>query len=150
MSASRIVANTLEFPYQRSLGPVIGAFFDGLASERILGVRTRAGKVIVPPLEYDPDTGEATEQELVEVGPEGTVTAWTWVAEPGDRHPLQTPFAFALITLDGADTALTHVVDAGGNPTAVRTGLRVRPRWRKERAGRIDDIEAFQPTEAAS
>jgi uncharacterized OB-fold protein len=27
----------------------------------------------------------------------------------------------------------------------MRTGMRVTPRWREERVGRIDDIEAFVP-----
>lgn len=141
-----MVTSTLEFPYQRSFGPVIGAFMEGLANERVLGARTTRGRVIVPPLEYDPDTGEATEGPLVEVGPEGAVTAWTWVPQPLDIHPLQRPFAFALIALEGADTALTHVVDTEGDPARMRTGMRVRPRWRTERAGRIDDIEAFEPS----
>jgi hypothetical protein len=141
-----MVTNTLEFPYQRSLGPVIGAFMDGLADRRLLGARTNTARVIVPPLEYDPDSGDATEAELVDVGPEGVVTTWTWVPEPLDTHPLPGPFAFALITLDGADTGLTHVVDTGGDSARMRTGMRVRPRWRPERAGRIDDIEAFEPS----
>jgi uncharacterized protein len=147
VSQEHLVTNTLEFPYQRSLGPVIGAFMDGLADRRLLGARTQTGRVIVPPLEYDPDTGGATEAELVEVGPDGVVTTWTWVPEPLDTHPLPGPFAFALVALDGADTGLTHVVDTGGDPARMQTGMRVRPRWRSERAGRIDDIEAFEPSD---
>jgi len=30
----------------------------------------------------------------------------------------------------------------------MRTGMRVIPRWREERVGRIDDIEAFVPESA--
>lgn len=149
--AERIVTNTLEFPYQRSLGPVIGAFFAGLRDGRITGVRTKSGQVLVPPLEYDPNTGEAVEPTPVEVGPEGTISSWTWVAEPTEHHPLDRPFAFALIRLDGADTDLTHVVDASG-PEGIATGARVRPRWRPEdeRHARIDAIEAFEIIEEAS
>ncbi len=66
----RIVESTLEFPYSRTLGPVVGAFLAGLKEHRILGIRTGAGKVLVPPLEYDPNTGDALD-ELVEVGPQG-------------------------------------------------------------------------------
>ena len=86
----RIVESTLEFPYSRSLGPVVGAFLAGLKEHRILGIRTRDGKVLVPPLEYDPNTGDALD-ELVEVGPEGTVGSWTWVDEPTPKHPLDQP-----------------------------------------------------------
>lgn len=138
------VTSTLEFPYRRSLGSIGGAFSIGLKERRILGSRTAQGRVLVPPLEADPDTGDAVEPDLVEVGPGGEVTNWTWVSEPTRRHPLQHPFAFALIRLDGADTTLLHAVDAG-SPDAVHAGLRVEPRWAAEATGVITDIEAFVP-----
>ena len=59
----------LEYTYRRSVGPVLGRFFAGLRERRIEGVRTRAGRVLVPPAEYDPETGEATSDEFVPVGP---------------------------------------------------------------------------------
>ena len=64
-------------------------------------------------------------------------------ALPGHRHPVQVPFAFALIQVDGADTSMVHVVLAD-SPAAVSTGMRVAPRWRAERTGRIDDIEGWE------
>jgi uncharacterized OB-fold protein len=137
------VTSTLEFPYRRSLGAVIGAFMTALADHRILGVRTPAGEVLVPPLEYDPRTGAGL-SELVDVGPGGEVTSWAWVSAPTGRHPLPHPFAFALVRLDGASTSLVHAVDAG-TAAAMRTGMRVEPRWRAEPEGRITDIEAFVP-----
>ncbi len=100
----------LEYPYLRSVGPVIGAFLTGLRDGTILGVRGAGGTVIVPPTEYDPITGEDT-GELVEVGPAGVVETWAWVSHPLPKHPLTTPFAWALIRLDGAGTAMLHVVD---------------------------------------
>jgi uncharacterized OB-fold protein len=99
--------------------------------------------VLVPPLEYDPVTGEAL-HEFVEVGPGGVVTTWAWVVTPRAKHPLDRPFAWALVRPDGADTAFLHAVDAG-DPARMRTGLRVRPRWRAERVGSIRDIECFEP-----
>lgn len=137
---------TIRFPYKRSLGPVIGAFMTGLASQRLLGIRNGA-QVMCPPLEWDPRTGtELQHDALVEVGPAGTVVSWTWVPKPSAQHPLDRPFALALIRLDGADTCLTHAVDAG-SLDAMSTGMRVAPRWRPERVGHITDIEAFVPGE---
>jgi uncharacterized OB-fold protein len=136
---------TLELPYRRSVGPVVGAFLTGLRDGRILGSRTRAGRVRVPPLEYDPDTGDEA-RDLVEVGQSGVVQHAAWIAEPLRNHPLDRPFAWALIGLDGADTALLHVVDAG-DESRMRTGMRVTPRWREERVGDIHDVEAFVPEE---
>jgi uncharacterized OB-fold protein len=142
------VTSTLEFPYRRSLGTVIGGFVTGLKAHRILGIRNQKGDVLVPPSEYDPTTGESLDGELVEVGPGGEVTSWTWVPEPSSRHPLSHPFAFALIKLDGASTSLVHAVDVG-DIGAMRTGMRVEPRWREEPQGIITDIEAFVPEGAA-
>ena len=137
---------TLEFPYRRSLGPVISAFFTAMRDSQIVGVKTAGGKVLVPPLEYDPESGEATTGEFVEVGPSGTVTGFAWVDEPMRQHPLQQPFAWALVQLDGADTSMLHALDAGSKD-ALSTGMRVRPRWRDERKGHITDIECFEPEE---
>jgi uncharacterized OB-fold protein len=143
MTQPRIVESTLEFPYSRTLGPVVGAFLAGLKEHRILGIKTRAGKVLVPPLEYDPNNGDALD-EMVEVGPEATVGAWTWVDEPTPKHPLDHPFAMALVTPDGADTAMVHAVDAG-SIDKMSTGMRVRPRWRAEAHNMIDDLACWEP-----
>ena len=140
---SRVTKSTLEFPYSRTLGPIVGAFFAGLREHRILGVRTADGGVLIPPLEYDPNTG-AELSELVEVGPEGTVESWTWVAEPTSKHPLDRPFAFALVKPDGASTAMVHAVDAG-SAERMQSGMRVRPRWRDEPHNMIDDLACWEP-----
>ncbi|RSS40416.1 DNA-binding protein, partial [Streptomyces sp. WAC07061] len=60
--------------------------------------------------------------------------------------PLGTPFAWVLVRLDGADTAILHALDAPG-PDAVSTGMRVRVRWAAERTGAITDIACFEPCE---
>jgi uncharacterized OB-fold protein len=144
MTEPHRVSTTLEFPYRRSLGPVIGAFMTALAEQRILGARTASGAVLVPPLEHDPTTGAPVADDLVEVGPGGEVTSWAWVSHPSPRHPLDHPFAFALIKLDGASTALVHAVDAG-DIAKMRTGMRVAPRWAAEPKCAVTDIEAFVP-----
>ena len=135
----------ISFDYTRSLGPVLSAFMTALTQRRILGSRGADGRVHVPPAEYDPVTF-APPTELVEVGPAGTVVTWSWQPEPRDGQPLGRPFGWALIRLDGADTALLHAVDAGSSDR-MRTGLRVRPRWTAEPAGRITDIECFEPAD---
>jgi len=130
------------FDYTRSLGPTLGAFLTGLAGRRILGSRASDGRVHVPPLEYDPHTHEPT-TDLVEVGTAGTVITWSWTAIPADRQPLATPFAWALIRLDGADTPMLHAVDAPHDQ--MRTGMRVHARFADEPTGSIRDIVCFTP-----
>ena len=131
--------HVLEYDYRRSLGDVLSRFFTGLRDRRIEGVKTQSGRVLVPPAEYDPESGEATTDDWVEVGPGGVVKSWAWVAEPLDRHLLDRPFAFALIQLDGADTALTHAVDAGSEAN-MKTGMRVTAKWADETIGAIGDL----------
>lgn len=138
----------IEFDYTRSLGPVLSQFMAALAERRILGARGADGRVHAPPFEYDPVTAEPP-GDLLPVGPEGTVLSWSWMPEPLADQPLAVPFAWALIRLDGADTALLHAVDAG-SAAAMRTGLRVRPRWAAARTGSIRDIACFEPSDGAA
>jgi uncharacterized OB-fold protein len=132
----------LEYTYTRSTGPVIGRFLGALRDASLEGVKTADGGVLVPPLEYDIH-GAAT-GDAVAVGPGGVVTTWAWVNEPRREHPLQHPFAWALVKLDGASTAMLHAVDAD-EMSAMKTGMRVAPRWRAERTGSIRDLECFVP-----
>ena len=133
----------IEYPFTRTTGPVIGAFLTGLREQVLLGIKGSDGTVIVPPTEYDSFTGEEL-TELVEVGPGAEVLTWAWVREPMPKHPMQTPFAWALVKPDGADVGFLQVVDAG-SPAAMTTGMRVRPRWAAEREGSIHDLECWEP-----
>lgn len=135
----------LEYTYRRSTGPVLGAFFTALRDGKILGAKCTDGSVLVPPAEYDP-TGEST-GELIEVGQQGVVTTWAWVSSPRKTHPLPHPFAWALIKLDGATTAMLHAVDA--DESKMKTGMRVKARWKPERVGSVLDIACFEPAEGA-
>ena len=147
---SRVLSAPLQvaFPYTRSTGPVLGAFFTGLRDGRVLGARTSDGRVVVPPVEFDPVTHEAVDAaDLVEVGTEGVVQTWTWVSEPVPGQPLDSPFAFAMITLDGADAPLLHAVAADG-PEAMSTGMRVQVVWAESPEGSITDIAHFVPVPA--
>ncbi len=129
---------TVAFDYTRSTGPVIGRFLTGLRDTTIVGGRLGDGRVAVPPPEYDPVTHQAV-TEFVELPDTGTVTSWTWVSEPVAGQPLGKPFAFALITIDGADTPWLHAVDVA-SPDDIETGMKVRARWAEERTGSVTDL----------
>ena len=137
--------HVLEYPYVRSVGPAVGAFLSALRDGRVVGIRGSGGRVIVPPTEYDPDTGEET-TDVVDVGPEGVVTSWAWVGHPRPKHPLDEPFAWVLVHFDGADTSFLHVLRAA-HPADVSTGMRVRPEFAPEgeRVGHVNDIRCFVP-----
>ena len=135
----------LEYPFTRTTGPVIGAFLTGLREKIVLGIKRKDGTVLVPPTEYDPETSEAL-TDMVEVAQTGEVVTWTWVQEPRDQSPWDKPHALAMIKLDQADTPLLHAVLVD-NPESLKTGTRVRIKWREETEGHIKDIEGFLPVE---
>jgi uncharacterized OB-fold protein len=131
----------LSFDYTRSVGSVLGRFFTELRGRHVVGIRGSDGRVHVPPAEFDPVTYEPL-TEIVPVASVGTVVSWTWQPEPLDGQPLDRPFAWALIKLDGADTPLLHAVDSGSSD-AISTGARVHVHWADETVGAITDIAHF-------
>ena len=127
--------HVLDFAFDRSVGGATAAFLGGLARGEIVASRDAEGRVSVPPVDGC---------EFVCVADSGVVRAWSWVPEPDPCQPLDTPFAFALIQLDGADTSLLHVVDVESEDALV-PGLQVHADWRDERRGSVLDIRAFVP-----
>jgi len=134
----------LGFTYTRSTGPVVGRFLTELRNRRIVGNRGSDGRVLVPPMEFDPVTADALD-EFVEVGQQGEIVSWCWVSEPREAHPMDRPFAWALIRLDGADVPMLHCV-AADSEDALATGARVKVVWADEPRGFITDIRWFERT----
>ena len=132
----------LGFTYTRSTGPVVGKFLTGLRDRTISGIKASDGRVIVPPMEYDPQTAAAL-TEFVEVGQQGEIVSWCWVKQPRAAHPIHQPFAWAMIRLDGADVAMIHCVVADAEEQLF-TGARVSAVWADETRGYITDIRCFE------
>ncbi|MFT7623821.1 MAG: putative OB-fold protein [Myxococcota bacterium] len=114
----------LEYAYKRSTGPVIGGFLTQLRAGQITAVKTATGRVLCPPTEYDPETGEDTDPTPIPVGPGGVLKTCC--------------NGWGLIQLDGADTAMVHRVSG-----EVARGDRVFAVWADQRAGSINDILHF-------
>ena len=135
----------MEFPYKHSTGETVGRFLAGLKEQKtIWGQRVAGQGVVVPPMGYSELDGRGG-GEWVAVQATGVIPAAAIVREPIARlHPFEQPFAFVLVKLDGADTALAHVVrdDLG----RVKVGARVQADWRPdgERIGSVRDIAAFR------
>ena len=65
MTEVLVADHAIEYTYTRSTGPIIGAFFTALRDRRILGVRAGDGRIIVPPVEYDPLTSEEEKKKAM-------------------------------------------------------------------------------------
>jgi uncharacterized OB-fold protein len=135
----------MEFPYRHSTGPTIGRFLAGLKEQRtIWGQRAAGMGVVVPPTGYSEVDGSDA-GEWVAVAETGTITAIAIVHQPvAGLHPFAQPFAYVLVRLDGADTAMAHVVTE--NLKRLRVGGRVAAVWADEQArvGSIRDIACFR------
>ena len=135
----------MEFPYKHSTGSTIGRFYAGLKEQKkIWGQRVSGQGVVVPPLGYSEFDG-ADGGEWVAVADTGTLTAVAIVHHPLDGlHPATQPFAFVLVKLDGADTALPHIVADDLNK--VKVGARVQAVWADDdkRTGTLRDITTFR------
>tara|TARA_B110000503_G_scaffold75433_1_gene116489 strand:- start:6638 stop:7078 length:441 start_codon:yes stop_codon:yes gene_type:complete len=132
----------LGYTYTRSTGPVIGRFLTELRNRKIVGIKASDSRVIVPPMEYDPDTAEEL-SEFVEVGEQGEIVSFAWVKEPREAHPMQVPFAWVMVKLDGADVPMIHCLAAAAE-SDITTGARVRAVWADETIGFITDIRCFE------
>ena len=135
----------MEFPYKHSTGETIGRFLAGLKEDKaIWGQRVAKQGVVVPPVGYS-EVDASSAGAWVAVKSTGVVTAVAKVHRPIEKlHPVNTPFAFVLVKLDGADTALAHIVTA--DLDRLRIGSRVEAQWKPdgEREGSIRDIASFR------
>jgi hypothetical protein len=136
---------TMEFPYKHSTGATVGRFLAGLKEQKTFwGQRVAGQGVVVPPLGYSEIAASAA-GEWVAVQDTGTVTAVAVVHQPLARlHPFAEPFAYVLVKLDGADTALAHVVK--DDLQKLKVGARVQAVWAAdaERRGHVRDIACFR------
>ncbi len=145
-----IVEGRWDLPFRHTAGRVAGHFFEGLKEKRVLALRCpRCRRVLLPPRPFC-ERCFVPLDDWVEVGQEGTVEAFTvcYARFTGLPDP---PYCQALVKLDGADSALMHLLgeveleDMERMKDAVQIGMRVEAVWRDERVGGIQDIKYFRP-----
>lgn len=77
--------------------------------------------------------------------PRGIVKSFTIVRYPvPSLNPTTPPVVYALIQLDGADTAFVHQLSEV-EIDKVKTGLRVTAQFAEKATGNIMDIQYFKP-----
>jgi len=135
-----ILEGSIRLPFTYAAGVVGSRFLAALRDTKVILAAhcPDCGIVSCPARSFCPECG-ANVDDLVEVGPGGTVQAWT--AMPGNAM-------FGLFRLDGADTALVHrLLD---DEATWEPGARVAARFARERVGSINDIEGFEHPRGAS
>lgn len=140
-----LVMGKIDMPYKYSVGRVGSKFLTELRdSKRILGMKcSTCNQVYVPPKSTCPKCFSRLD-EWVEVGNQGTLLSYTIVRYRGEIHPLELPFAYGIIQLDGADTGFVHLLGEV-DLEAIRIGMRLEAVFREERSGSILDIKYFRP-----
>lgn len=140
-----IVKSKLDIPYGYHAGPIATRFYDALENERkILGIRCSACRRV-----YMPPRGICAAcfrdmTDWVELKPDGEVVNFTIVHYEESIHPVKAPFAYALIKLDGADTAFIHLLGEA-DLHRIQIGMRVTAVFSEQKPGNILDISHFRP-----
>jgi hypothetical protein len=116
-------------------------------NKKIYGIRCpECRKVLVPVRRV---CGECFRQmeELVEVGPQGSVETFTVLSfgfvdpETGKQRPV--PYTWAFIKLDGSDNTFIHYLEET-DISKLKIGMRVEAVFEEERKGHVLDIRHFR------
>ena len=127
------------------VGKINGIFFAALRDEgRILATYCpECDRSYLPP-RMSCHTCFTELHDWVDAGDTGTLVSFTIVRRPGMLQPEDLPYVLGLIKLDGADTALVHLLGEV-NPDEVEVGMRLKVVLADERKGNIKDIRYFKP-----
>ena len=142
---SFVVDGRLALPYQYFAGRTGSRFLVALRDDKkILGIKGGKDKVYVPPRSVEESRITDRCTEWVELAGTGVVTGFTVVRYEEPHQPVKPPYVLALVRLDGADTALAHIVK-GISPEGMRVGLKVKAVFVDRSTSTILDIDHFAP-----
>lgn len=141
-----VVEGKLALPYQYFAGTTGSRFLIAIRDEKkIRGLECKkCAKVYVPARSTCETCFSDISGNWVDLAAEGTVTGFTVVRYEEPHQPLKPPYVLALIKLDGADTALLHIVK-GVEPEQMKTGIKVKAVFADETTASIMDISHFEP-----
>jgi uncharacterized OB-fold protein len=145
-----VIPGRWDLAFRHTAGRFASRFFRELREKRIMAVRcSRCWRVLMPPRPFCERCFVPLE-EWVEVGQQGTLEAFTicYARFTGLPKP---PYCLILVKLDGADSALQHLLgevklgDVRQATQHIQIGMRLEAVWQGERRGRIEDIKHFRP-----
>ena len=131
--------------YSYSAGPIRSKFLMTLRDQRkILGTKCPScGRVYVPARSTCLECFENM-HEWVEVKDEGLVETFTVVYKSSPNYSSETPIAFAVVKLEGADTGIVHKIGEV-DFDSINVGMRVKAVFGDRLKGDITDIKYFKP-----
>lgn len=132
-------------PYNWTTGGTAGRLLAEFRDNaRFVGFKCpECGRVYLPARDVCGECYRELDREPIEVGPEGEVLSYTVVREGNPEAPADTPYALGIVRVDGADTGLVALLLA--EEEEIEVGMRVKPVWRRKRAGLFSDLEGFAP-----
>jgi uncharacterized protein len=141
-----VYKRSMRMPYRWAAGMTATRFYREIAQgQKIYGTRCPSCERVLAPARKSCSRCFRDTDEWVEVGPGGVIETFTVVRySVAAIQPAQPPIVYALIKLDGADTAFIHYlgeVDAKD----VKTGMRVTAVFAQQPSGQILDIKYFKP-----
>lgn len=138
----------IKMPYTWAAGKTSSYFLTQLRDYgRLWGTRCPdCAMVYMPPRKNCPRC-VVTDTTWVELPPRGVLETFTVVhfSEPS-LQPMEPPYIYGIVRLDGADTGLTHLVSEV-EPNRLRSGMRMEAAFKKleQRRGEITDLLYFRP-----
>jgi len=132
--------NVEKFVY--TLGHGYEKFFNGLKEGKIIASKcSECGVTYLPPRIYCEEClSEIT--EFVEINQNGVVLGYTIQNLDKDGKQLKEKVIWALIGFNGVRGGIFHKLQGVG-PEEIYVGMPVKPVFRKERRGSINDIQYF-------
>ncbi len=131
--------------YRHHAGPVRSKFLIELRdNQRIMGTKCPTCQRVYVPARSTCIKCFSEMKDWVQVSDKGTLVNYTVVHQSEPSYPITPPFAYGIILLDGADTALVHVL-GDVELSDIRIGMRVQAVFASERKGHILDIKHFRP-----
>ncbi len=140
-----VCESKISVPYSWWAGETATKFLTALRDDKkLLAVKCgTCGKSYVPPRKTCP-TCFTDNTEWIELSGKGTVEAFTVARRQLASIPKKVPVTYALIKLEGSDTAMLHYIE-GIDPDKVTVGMAVEVEYSENRNGTIQDIACFRP-----
>lgn len=139
------VVGKVAIPFYYTAGKVGSRFLIELRdNKKFMGLKCpTCNRVYVPPRSTCKECFGQLDQ-WVEVSDKGTLLTYTVVHKPHAAQPVETPFAYGIIQLDGADTGFVHLLGEV-DFDQLKIGMKVQAVFKEERTASVLDIKYFKP-----